>query len=184
MDDEATGSKPAVRWDTIFPPLEPPPATAPDIPDIGDLSARLVELSSRIDGLITVHQPPEEVVRSIQDAFMRTAQAGANLTTRVLLPPDETMAVPLVVANELYHLEDYHSEENRAWAFFGIMAGALLGQIGSFVFMLKPPPQGAWIILVVLLVGTLLSGMEIRRIRKNIMIVKNRWFSHVVPRKP
>jgi len=104
-----------------------------------DLDDKLGALKSQIDELhrsaLGGMQLSQEVKRleGITATIERAGEIGRNLTADVVLPPAKDLRVKLVPSDSLDRLEEYRSDESRAYLLVGAFLGAALGILSNWV---------------------------------------------------
>lgn len=106
-----------------------------------ELGGDLEKLKKQVDDLQTAAAVSGKELRPIIDGLVAgmaetvdsASRAGERLRAEVLLPPAEDMAVRLVPSDSLDRLEEYRSDENKAYLFVGIFLGAVLGILSNWV---------------------------------------------------
>jgi hypothetical protein len=71
-------------------------------------------------------------VQDILATANRAADQSEVLTARVILPRQEDMDVRLVPSHSLERLEEYRSDENKAYLLIGVFSGAILGILSNW----------------------------------------------------
>jgi hypothetical protein len=105
------------------------------------------------------------------------------MTAPVVLPAASEIEVRLVPATLLETLAEHYSDENRHWAWFGILAGGLVGMVGGLALLpsgSEVPPAG-WAVLGAMVSMSAFVLRELRRVHKRIQSVRAKLFP---PRAP
>jgi VIT1/CCC1 family predicted Fe2+/Mn2+ transporter len=113
------------------------------------------------------------------DATTWQESPDQGITAPVKLPSQEAMTVQLGPVNYIERLDEYHSDENLAYALIGLLVGAILGIIADGFVQIPVQFSSLSIILIIILVifsgFSLLWLIRIRNRRKSVQkqIIEN-----------
>jgi hypothetical protein len=138
----------------------------------------LNELTAGVHTLNAGHVASAEQIRKIEDALQAVHVAGARMTAPVVLPAENDIAVRLVPATLLETLAEHYSDENRQWAWFGVIAGGLIGMLCGLVLVPTETgvPQSAWVLIAAMVLMSVYVLRELKRVQERIARVRARLF--------
>jgi hypothetical protein len=92
-----------------------------------NLSVTLRDADSYLKTVVEQNRQEElkKVLLELKSSLTEARDTATDLTARVILPED--IAVQLVPSNLLEHLDEVRSDENKAYLFIGVFAGAEVG---------------------------------------------------------
>ena len=143
--------------------------------NLQELENQLVSLEAKAD---------DQIRLQIQSAIQIVEQTKADnklLTAQVILPSAEDMSVRLVPLHSLERLEEYRSDENKAFLLIGIFAGSVLGVVGNWATGDLTISRVSIFMLVVMLVLTFLTIYWARVIAKRSDNVRRQIFKVNLP---
>lgn len=101
-----------------------------------EVAQNLEDLKKQIENLQATEPGGDKLAQMIErfeKTIDRTSEASSRLQAEILLPPEEEMRVRLVPSDSLDRLEEYRSDENKAYLLIGIFSGAVLGILSNWV---------------------------------------------------
>ncbi|MCA1568269.1 MAG: hypothetical protein LC803_22015 [Acidobacteria bacterium] len=119
----------------------------------------------------------EHRVREILSTANRAVDQSEVLTARVILPRQEDMNVRLVPSHSLERLEEYRRDENVAYLFIGVFAGAIFGTLSNWAttetFLMT---RSSVLLVSVLSMLTIACIIWVRVIQKRANVVRGQIF--------
>lgn len=134
---------------------------------------KLVEDATANRQLAGVVERLEGIASAIDEASSRSEELKAD----VLLPPMDAMRVQLVPSHSLDRLEEYRSDENKAYLLIGAFLGAILGILSNWAtnedFAVTRPSAALMGFLFVLALSSIawacLTAHRARRVREHML---------------
>ena len=149
--------------------------------DLENLRSQVEQLKDEVAGkeeLAQLNGRLDEITASVQKA----SEKGQELKAKVLLPPSELMDVQLVPSHSLERLEEYRSDEKKAYVLLGVFLGCAFGILSNwatqdtFVWT-----RHASVLLVLFLILTFGLAIWAHQINSRVIQVKNRMLTNQKP---
>lgn len=140
-----------------------------DLEELRTQFSRLQEDASADTQFVQLVDRLGEIAKTIERASTRSKELKAD----IVLPPKEVMDVRLVPSHSLDRLEEYRSDENKAFLLIGAFSGAILGILANWAadesFTVTRP---SLVLMGVFFVLTLLSIVWVCQISRRARRVK------------
>ncbi len=104
-----------------------------------ELDVDLEKLRRQVDSLHETAETDGQLglivdrLNEIEQTIESASRSNERLRAKVVLPSAEDMAVRLVPSNSLDRLEEYRSDETKAYLLIGIFLGAVLGILSNWI---------------------------------------------------
>ena len=144
--------------------------------DVRNLQSQVEQLKGEVAGKGELTQIQERL-DDITDSIEKITERGQELKAKVLLPPPEYMNVQLVPSHSFERLEEYRSDEKKAYVLLGVFLGCVFGILSNWATQENLVWTKEAIVFVVLFVIlTIGCGFWAWLINRRVVKVKNRMF--------
>jgi hypothetical protein len=149
--------------------------------DLDNLRSQVEQLKDELAGkeeLAQLNDRLDEITASVQKA----SEKGQELKAKVLLPPSELMDVQLIPSHSLERLEEYRSDEKKAYVLLGVFLGCVFGILSNWAIQdTFVWTRQASVLLVLFLILTFGLAIWAHQINSRVVKVKNRMLTDQKP---